>query len=264
MIIVFLILFSFTLMGCQKLFPSESADIQELDTKKQYENESQMQTLDPLETTESDETTVLEETTFASDDMNQVSPYNFLFYQCGNSEYLQFSYQAIGENTNPIDFYMFDGKIASYFYQPNMNNDLVFIREIESDGLVNYILDNTQQVKTYLSPASDFLFDLLLRIVSTDPLEIIETDNGTVYKYIIPSDDKDFNISYELIMNNQVLTEYKQYNNDSEVIHFIFSHFSTEPFELSVFEMPSDYTQEYFDYSYQGDFMPPWWDANND
>ena len=198
--------------------------------------------------------------------MNEsITPYQFLFYQCGNSEYLQFTYTLDTEDAFPVDVYMYESRIAAYYYQYNMNNDLVFVRQIEKDGNVHYIMDDTKQIKTYMSPATDFMFDYLLNISRNTPKSIENDGETTIFKYMIPANyDENVSIIYQLEMIDQVLVKMTELKNETDQISYLFGNFSTNPFELTVFDVPNDYTQEVFDYIYSGDFMPPWWDVNND
>lgn len=201
-------------------------------------------------------------------DEGKITPYQFLNLFCANAEELSFSYQAADPQTNRMETGMFqkkgDDSVAS-FTAKDMNENLVSVRELERNGKVHYIMDDSKLVKSYLAPATDFLLYEMMTAAATVPERALKEGEYFLYEYRLPfAQDESVQVGYCFYMQGGVLKKLTIAMGDAPATTYVFSEFKQELLDSTAFIYPEDYQTEIYNYVYSGDFMPPWWEIGND
>lgn len=191
-----------------------------------------------------------------------ITPYQYLNLMAGNAEDFSFSYVSEGETTY---FYKKGDKFALVFKAKDMNENLLQIRELEMEGHVHYIMEDSKIIKSYLAPAEDFLLYQMMDASNTPLINEFKTDEFSVFEYaVLFVQDEQIKITYRFYMKNNTLKKLEYIFKDQTPVIYEFSDFSQEKFDEKVFEFPSGYTEQYFDTQYTGEEMSPWWEVGND
>ena len=201
-------------------------------------------------------------------DGEEITPYQYLNLFCGNAEELSFSYRVTDSQTNQTKTGMFqkkgDDSVAS-FTTKDMNENSVSVRELERNGKVYYIMDDSKLVKTYLAPAADFLLYEMMTAAETAPARISKEGAYSLYEYRLPFvQDESVKVKYCFFMQGGALKKMTVATGDAPATTYEFSEFKQELLDSTAFVYPQDYRTENYDYIYSGDFMPPWWEIGND
>jgi len=195
-------------------------------------------------------------------DNKSITPYQYLNLMVGNAEEFSLSYVSKGDTTY---FYKKGDNFASVFKAKDMNDNLLQIRELEMEGHVHYIMEDSKIIKSYLAPAEDFLLYQMMDASNTDLIKEFETDGFSVFEYAVPFvQDEQIKITYRFFMKNNTLKKLEYIFKDQAPVIYEFTEFSQEKFDEKVFEFPSGYNEQYFDTQYTGEEMSPWWEIGND
>lgn len=188
-----------------------------------------------------------------------VTPYSYLALLAGNSEFLSFSY--VEEEKEPTRFYRRNEDRVSIFKTKDMKGRVVTVRILEMGGKVHYILEEAKIIKTYLGPSEDFLIDTLIKAAGQKLIrEGIKEDFHT-YTYQLPFvQDESIQYTYEFYMKENQLKKVKVAFGDEAPKTYVFSEFKGELDEVDAFVYPLHYQEEVFDYVYDGEHAPPWWE----
>jgi hypothetical protein len=90
-------------------------------------------------------------------------------------------------------------------------------------------------------------------------------ENGWVYDYQVSRIEEDMpDMTYQFFMADGSLEKLICLSNDSVDVTYVFSAFQQMLLDIDAFTYPENYTSERFNYSYTGDYMPPWWELGND
>lgn len=222
----------------------------------------------PLETLSHGEENVSESwNTLNSNEDGDVTPYQFLYFLLGNVEELSFQYEVMRSDTEFIEKHHFQRKGESSvdcFSTKDMNGNTVNVREMEKDNKTHYIMDDTKTVKTYHSPATDFLLYKMITASKTLPDRVVVEGEYMLYEYSMAfEEDEMLEYRFCFYMKNNVLEKVSVFLGDREGDTYKFSDFHQEITDVDAFEYPLGYKEESFDYSYEGDYMPPWWESGN-
>ncbi len=199
---------------------------------------------------------------------DQVTPYQFLNLMVGNADEISFSYSQTVDDTDDVlygSFAMDKKAAAESFMAYDMNGNIVTVRELEKEGMVHYIMQDSERVCTYIGPSDDFLMFQMLEAAKTSPERALWDGEYMLYEHrlYLEEDDEMFD-SYLFYMKENTVKKLDVVNTGNYVTHYEFSDFTQEIQDRTVFEIPQGYQEEKFDYQYTYDFMPPWWDVGND
>ena len=122
----------------------------------------------------------------ASSESDEITPYQFLNLICANAETLSFTYSIAGAGTNTITFQKTGDKAVETYIANDMNENPVSVRELEKDGKVHYIMDDSKIIKTYSSPAEDFLLYRMMTAAKTVPDLASQNDEYSLYEHSLP------------------------------------------------------------------------------
>jgi hypothetical protein len=267
-----LVLGLLSFVGCEN---NEKNSIMQLENKKTQtadvsvskQNSSSRQVLNE---TYHEETKNLEQKTSIEMELGKtqnetVTPYQFLSLLVGNAENITIEYSVLHQGSSRKDtgaFYKAGEKFAAVFTVTDMNGKPVTVRELEMDGRVHYIMEETKTIKSYTAPAEDFLIYEMLKAAASVLLKSYEQDGFGIYEYSLPFDqDEETNREYRFFMKDGLLKklEYGFNNEFSET--FEFSGYSQRAADERIFEYPAGgYSEEWFQYPYTGENMPPWWE----
>ena len=197
-----------------------------------------------------------------------ITPYQFLNLDLGNADEFYFEYTVFHHETKEREagYFMKSGeKFASVFTAKDMNGNSVAVRELEMDGRVFYILDDVKIIKSFLSPAEDFLLYKLMDVTSGTEKRSYQEDSYQVYEYEKPFDqDENTLLNYRFFMQDGTLKKLEYSAGKQLMATYEFSEFQQTVKDHKVFEYPVGYSEEWYYYQYSGDNMPPWWDIGND
>ncbi|WP_304509454.1 hypothetical protein [Anaerotignum sp.] len=197
-----------------------------------------------------------------------ITPYQLLYFICGNMEEMSFGYTVTRSDSQWAEIHFFQRKAEASvdcFTTQNMNGNAVTVREIEKDGKVSYILDDSKQIKTYQAPAEDFLLYRMITASKTLLQRGIEEDGYMLYEYSLPFEqDETMQYKYRFYMKDNILKKLVVSLEDREDVIYEFTEFQQAITDATAFEYPKDYIEENYDGSYTGESMPPWWEVGND
>ncbi len=189
-----------------------------------------------------------------------IDPYTFLVMVLGNAESMEYTVKVLDAETaeigKTIQYSRRGETISKSYTERNMDGKAIKVRTLEIEGYVQYIFDEYRLVKVYLMSN-----DELLEAANAIPDSVLEQDGYTVYEYNLPFIQDDSIVkTYLFFMEANVLKKV-QYNFDGRAkLIYEYSNFSEKVTDESVFILPKDYEIQNFDYSYEGDSMPPWWE----
>lgn len=232
------------------------------DKSENITNEEKAET--PSETPDTTETP--SETDELQDDEDEVTPYQFLNLFSANADQITFSYVVTYPQENDTQTGTFqkngDESVQS-FTAKNMYGENVSVREIEKNDKVRYIIDEFQITKIYNAPAEDFLLYKMMNAANTEPVKVFEQDGFYVYEHDIPFvQDDNIKIKYCFYMKNGVLSKLTVSYGEMLTAEYEFAEFRQEVVDISEFDEPQGYKEETFDYVYDGEYMPPWWELS--
>lgn len=215
------------------------------------------------ETSTEPETETAEATAESTDDLDSITPYQFLNLMVGNAAEISFSYTVYSHETKETGtgaFYRVEDQSAAVFTATDMDGKPITVREVETAGTVCYVMEDTKTIKSYLAPAEDFLLNEMMSTTMTAPESSIE-DGYTLYKYSLPFEqDAQIILEYGFYMKDGVLRKLT-YSVDGFLSKtYEFLEFTQEVVDKKVFECPGDYKTVEFDETYTGEHMPPWWE----
>ena len=191
-----------------------------------------------------------------------LTPYTFLNLICGNAETLSFTCSLEGTGADTITFQSNENAAVETYTASDMNGNSVSVRELEIDGKVHYIMDDSKIIKTYLAPAEDYLLYRMMTAANTAPDLTTEEDGYFIYEHSLPFEhDESISYKYRFYMKGGALKKLTIILGDEESSTYQFSEFQTELLNPAAFEYPEEYSEETFDYSYTGEHMPPWWEV---
>ncbi len=254
--IVFIFILFGTLCGCSRA-----------DTQNKTDNISESDKTDALpENTEKYES--VNEPEEMPEDKDNITPYQFLNLFCANADETTFSYVVTYPQDNHTEtgtFQKMGDTLAVSFTTKNMNGNTVSVREIEKNNKVHYIMDNSRIIKTYNAPAEDFLLYKMMEAANTEPVQTLEQDGYFMYEYDMPFEqDDNIQIRYCFFMKGGALKKLTISYGDNLTSVYEFSEFWQNIVDSAVFEYPEGYNEVNFDYVYDGEYMPPWWETYND
>lgn len=201
----------------------------------------------------------------ASSESDEITPYQFLNLICANAETLSFTYSIAGAGTNTITFQKTGDKAVETYIANDMNENPVSVRELEKDGKVHYIMDDSKIIKTYSAPAEDFLLYRMMTAAKTVPDLASQNDEYFLYEHSLPFEhDESIQYKYRFYMKDGALKKLTISLGDEDGSTYQFSEFQQELLDTKAFEYPKGYTEEKFNYTYTGEHMPPWWEIGND
>lgn len=223
----------------------------------------------------SSETGTVESALSDCDADNDVTPYQFLYLMRGNAEELSFRCTVLNHGADDLNpdsddlqtrhFQKRGDVCIESFTALDMNGNLISVRELETDGKVCYILDDSKIVKIYLAPAEDFLMYQMLTAAETMPTGIVREGEYVIYEHrLYPVQDEDLYLDYSFFMQNGVLKKLTVALNGAEETSYYFSDFQQTISDQTAFLYPEGYLEEAFDYGYTGEHAPPWWEIGND
>lgn len=196
---------------------------------------------------------------------NEITPYQFLNLICANAEELSFTYSIIGTDAPTATFQREGDVSVESFIAHDMNDNPVSVRELEKDGKVHYIMDESKIIKTYLGPAEDFLLYQMLAAASTSSDLAVEAEDYYLYEYSLPFvQDENLNYKYRFYMRDGMLKKLTIALGEEEGVTYEFSRFQQELIDSTAFKYPEGYAEEEFYHTYTGEHMPPWWEIGND
>ncbi len=199
---------------------------------------------------------------------NEVTPYQLLYLMYGNAEELEFRYTVTRPDSKKEELHFFQRKgeaSVDSFITQDMNGNDVSVREVEMDGKVHYIMDNEKIIKTYLAPAEDFLLYQMIEASKTTLERSVEEDGYMLYEYHLPFiQDETIQYEYCFYMKDNLLKKLTVSLDDKNEVTYEFSEFQQEITDTDPFKYPMDYAEENYDYSYNWEYMPPWWEIGND
>lgn len=199
---------------------------------------------------------------------DDITPYQLLYFIWGNGEEISFSYAITRGHSQWVETHFFQRKgeaSVDSFTTHDMNGNEVSVREVEKDGKVHYILDDSKHIKTYLAPAEDFLIYRMI-IASKTPLKRgVEEDGYLLYEYTLPFEqDETMEYKYCFYMKDNILRKLTVSLGDGEGVTYTFTAFQQAIADTAAFELPLDYVEENYNDSYTWETMPPWWEVGND
>ncbi len=199
---------------------------------------------------------------------DEVTPYQYLYLMVGNASEVAFSYEQTVEDTEDIligSFAMKSDMAAECFMAYDMNENLITVRELEKDGKVHYILEDSGRVCTYQGPSDDFILYQMLEASKTSPESALQDGEYMRYEHkLYFGDDEEMYNTYLFYMKENAVRKLDVINSGGFVTHYEFSDFTQEVTDETIFNYPMDYHEESYDYQYTYEFMPPWWDVGND
>ena len=201
------------------------------------------------------------------DDSNDsATPYQFLNLMLGNAEQISCQYKVVNcesQEEETASFCKSGEKRAALFTARDMNGRKVTVRELEMDGRVHYIIEETRQVKSYHAPAQDFIFDDMTEAAAEEPSRKYEAEGYKIYEHRLSfSQDETTTLLYRFYMKNGVLKKLDYCIGHTQVYQYEFTDIMQEVNNKGLFEYPRGWHEEWFDYSYSGENMPPWWEPN--
>jgi len=204
----------------------------------------------------------------AEPETNMLTPYQLLNLSLGNAEEFSFDYSVFNHRTKETEtghFQKSGEKCAAVFTARDMNGNSVTIRELEMEGRVFYIMDEAKRIRSYLFPAEDFLIYELMEATAGTEKEVYDKEGFRVYEYEKPfAQDDSISLNYRFFMGDGTLVK-AEYSVDGQLSEtYEFSEFRQELKNETVFEYPTGYFEEWLEYPYSGETMPPWWDMGND
>lgn len=197
---------------------------------------------------------------------NSVTPYQFLNLICGNAEELSYLYEIEepGSGHYFTASYQRSGDVSvNQFKALDMNGNIISVRLLEMDGKAHYIMDDSRIVKTYLAPAENIQAQMS-KAVNTEVISMITDEGFDVFEYKIPYvNDENMFTTYRFIMKDNSLQKMIVAFEDGSETKYQFSEFRQEMIDDTLFTYPKGYDSEVYDYIYDGEHMPPWWDVGN-
>ncbi len=248
---ILLMVIGLVLSGCDKA-PAAVSEDAAFDPHTEQQNEDSMKVSEP--------------------ETNMLTPYQLLNLGLGNAEEFYFDYTVFNHSSNEkkTGYFQKSGeRFAAVFTAQDMNGNSVKVRELEMDGRVFYIMDEAKQIRSYLFPAEDFLIYELMDAAAGTENNVYEKDGFRVHEFEKPfAQDESILLNYRFFMRKGTLVKV-EYSMDGQLsATYEFSKFQQEfdnELEIEkVFEYPSEYFEEWYDYQYTGENMPPWWDMGND
>lgn len=192
------------------------------------------------------------------------TPYQFLNIITANASELSFSYSINGSIEEAVFQKSEDVSVETYIAKDMYNNN-VSVRELEKNGKVHYIMDESKTIKTYLAPAEDYLLYRMMNIVKNIPDSVTKDGEYSLFKYSeIFEQDESMKYSYSFYMKDGVLTKLTIALGDRAADCYEFSDFKQELIDKNAFFYPKGYYEEKYSYIYTGDNIPPWWEINNE
>jgi hypothetical protein len=195
---------------------------------------------------------------------DSITPYQFLNLMLGNAEQISCHYKVLNcesQEEETASFYKSGEKWATLFTARDMNGRKVTVREMEMDGRVHYIMEETCQVKSYHAPAQDFIIDDMMKAAAAETTRKYEAEGYQIYEHRLPfSQDETITLLYRFYMQNGILKKLEYFIGDTQAYQYEFTDFIQEVRDQSLFEYPRDWHEEWFDYPYSGEHMPPWWE----
>ncbi|PKM93227.1 MAG: hypothetical protein CVU84_16945 [Firmicutes bacterium HGW-Firmicutes-1] len=195
---------------------------------------------------------------------DKCTPYQFLNLMTGNAEALSFHYIVYtndryeGKNGS---FYKMGDKSVVIFQADNMKGDESGIRELEMEGHVHYIMDDYKMIKSYLAPAEDFLLYEMMDATNNTPSTVVSEEDYIIYEYRLPFvQDVEQQIIYRFFMKENSLKKMEYSINNQATTTYEFSDFLQTITDERVFDYPTGYNEEWYDYINTGENMPPWWE----
>jgi len=199
---------------------------------------------------------------------NEVTPYQLLYLMSGNAEELEFHYTVTRPDSKKAELHFFQRKgeaSVDSFITQDMNGNDVSVRELEMDGKVHYIMDDEKSIKTYLAPAEDFLLYQMIEASKTTLERSAEEDGYMLYAYRLPFiQDETLQYEYCFYMKDNLLKKLTVSLGKKNEVTYEFTEFQQEITDTVQFKYPMDYAEESYDYSYNWEYMPPWWEIGND
>lgn len=195
----------------------------------------------------------------------QTTPSQFLNLKVGEAENITFEYTVIQNKTEDKDLYSFykmGEKFAAVFTAKDVNNNIVNVRELEMDGRVFYIMEETKMIKGYLVPVEDYFLYEMMAAADTALINSYEKEGFYIYEYNLPfAQDEVIKLNYRFFMKDNVLIKLEYSIDGSLTKTYEFTKFSQEVNDEKVFEYPADgYDEEWYSYPYTKEYMPPWWE----
>lgn len=201
-------------------------------------------------------------------EIETVTPYQFLFMICGNAEELSFTYGSEGSGGEVAMNYLFQRRgltSVATFKALDMNGNTVAIRELEKDGKVHYIMDDSGVIRTYLAPAHDYLLYEMIEAAKTTPDRVLDVEGYVYFEHSLPFiHDETMAYHYGFYMKDNTLKKLKLWLDDREPTVYLFSDFEQRLVDPKAFDYPSGYQEASFEYENTGEHMPPWWEIGND
>ena len=232
---------------------------------QQQDNTSNTAYLEQIDAKEKALPATPDKTALVDSESDEITPYQFLNLICANAEKLSFTYSNVDTGANTITFQKTADEAVETFIANDMNKNPVYVRELEKDGKVHYIMDDSKIIKTYSAPAEDFLLYRMMTASKTIPELAVENDEYFLYEHSLPFEqDESIQFKYLFYMKDGTLKMLTISLGDDEGSTYQFSEFRQELLDITAFEYPKGYTEEEFDYTYTGEHMPPWWEIGND
>jgi len=269
---ILLIILAIALTGCENASSviSEGADSENTAEQQQEKGEPAEQAAAEERSGFADhpETKAKGEPAEQEPESDTVTPFQLLNLGLGNAEDFNFDYTFFNHHTNQREtgyFQKSEDKFGAVFTARDMNGNAVSVRELEMDGRVFYIMDNAKQIKSYLFPAEDFLIYELMEAVSGTEKSVSEQEGFQIFEYETPlAQDNGIMLSYRFFMKDGTLKKAECRMDGQISFTYEFSEFRLERTDNKIFEYPTGYSEEWLDYQYLGDTMPPWWDIGNE
>ncbi len=204
----------------------------------------------------------VEKTTEETEEIG-LSPFQFLNLTTANSDHICFVYKIIRNGNEPeqSSIYRKGEDILAIFPAAKKDGQRVRVRQLETAGLVYYILDSEKKVFQYRGPARDILLNQMQNIVKDEPVKVFKKDGAMVYEYhqAFEHDDQ-ITLSWQFFMKDGSLSKLEYYFDGKVNTIYEFSGFTQDEPAPDLFMIPEGYEKITFDYVYTGDTMPPWFE----
>ena len=110
-------------------------------------------------------------------------------------------------------------------------------------------MEEAKFIKTFNAPAGDFLLYEMMEAANTSLIKDFQEDGSNVYEYALPFiQDETENIIYDFYMKDNKLIKLKISFRDQTPRIFEISEFIQETPDEKVFEYPSGYTEESYNF----------------
>jgi hypothetical protein len=91
-----------------------------------------------------------------------------------------------------------------------------------------------------------------------------EADGYMLYEYHLPFiQDESIQYQYYFYMKDNLLKILTVSLGDKNEVTYEFTEFQQEVTDAAVFKYPMEYAEESYDYSYNWEYIPPWWEIGN-